>query len=177
MYRALAPLALALLLALAGCNVPETSPDEDVVSVSLTNEADRTHDVWITIAAEPFEAVEITYRNGSTRRVPVESLDQLDAGRFDGATNLTILADRVQRQRFALEPDTGIGKTYTDVPADPTVVYFSRVRGDDAVRNVGVATCGAGPGVTDLRLTVRPDGSYSVETTCTERSPSSESPA
>jgi hypothetical protein len=176
MSRRLPLLALALLLVLAGCTAPEAPSDEDVVSVSVTNEADRTYDVWVTVATRPFEAVAVTYRNGTTREYAVERIDQLAPGRFDGATNLTVKAETVQRHRYTVEPNTGIGATYTDVPADPAVVHFSRVRDGEAVRNVGVAGCGGGPGVTDLDITIRSDGSTEAETACTDR-PSTADPS
>jgi hypothetical protein len=176
MDRFLPPLFLALLFALAGCNVAEAPADGDVVSVSVSNEANRTHDVWITVAAEPIEAVEVTYQNGTTHQFPVYGLDTLAPDRLDGATNVTIVAETVQNHRYTVAPNTGIGETYADVPANPVVVDFVRARGGDDVGSMGAAKCGGGSGVTDLIITIRPDGSTAVETTCADPPSTADSP-
>jgi hypothetical protein len=167
MRRLLAPLALALLLALAGCNVStEDGRTGENVSVTVTNQAETRYDVRVTLATEPFDAVEITYQNGSTRRLDVTSLDGVPPGRFDDATDFTVEAGFVQTRRYTLTPGSGTGATYTDVPPNTTVVHFLRPRGADTIGTVGISKCGGSPGLTELTIDILPNRTYSVTNAC-----------
>ena len=166
MHRLLAPLALAVLLALAGCNAPTEDPTGTNVSVTVTNQAETRYDVRITLATEPYRSVEITYENGSTRRVDATSLDEIPPGRFDTATDFTIDAAYVQTRRYTLTPGSGSGATYTDLPPNVTVVHFLRPRGSDTIGTIGISQCGGSPGLTELSIDILPNRTYSVANAC-----------
>ena len=160
-------LAFVVLAALAGCAAPAAEDGETRnVSVTVANDADTAYDVRITLATEPFDGVEITYRNGSTRRLAVERIDRIPPARLERATDVTVEADPVQTRRYTLTAGSGTGATYADVPDDTTVVYFLRARTSDANASVGTVHCGGGSRLTELTIDISPDRSFSVTNAC-----------
>jgi hypothetical protein len=161
-------LAFVALAALAGCAAP-AAEDGDTgrnVSVTVTNNADTAYDVRVVLATEPFDGVEITYRNGSTRRLAVDRIDRIPPARLERATDIAVEADPVRTRRYTLTGGTGTGATYTDVPDDTTVVYFLRARDGTGNASVGTVHCGGGSRLTELTVDINPDGSFSVTNAC-----------
>jgi len=160
-------LVLVALAALAGCAAPAAEDDETRnVSVTVTNDADTAFDVRITLATEPFDGVEVTYRNGSTRRLAVDRIDRIPPERLERATDVTVDADPAQTRRYTLTAGSGTGATYTDVPDDTTVVYFLRARSGNSNASVGTVHCGTGSRLTEATIDISPDRSFSVTNAC-----------
>ncbi|WP_424017952.1 hypothetical protein ACOZ4N_19080 [Halorientalis pallida] len=159
-------LALALAVLVAGCSAPVERPvDGTDVSVSVTNENATSQEVRIAVVAGDFDAVELTYRNGSTRRLAVSNVAAIPPAALVGVVDFRVSGTDVQHTAYRLAPGSGRGAGYTvDGPA--TVVYAYWPRGGERVTDYGAFGCGPFDTELDARIVVGTTGSDSASVTC-----------
>jgi hypothetical protein len=139
--------------------------DTTNVSVSVTNENATSQEVRIAVVAGDFDAVELTYRNGSTRRLAVSNVSAIPSAALVEVSDLVVLGPDLQRQSYRLAPGTGRGASHTvDGPA--TVVYAYWPQGADRVTDYGAFGCGGSSADLDARIVVGATGSDSATVTC-----------
>ncbi|WP_336001998.1 hypothetical protein [Halorientalis halophila] len=164
------PLACALLFALAllaaGCTAPAEDPATGTnVSVSVTNEHASAQEVRIAVVTGEYDGIDLTYRNGSTRRVVGSNVSAIPPAALANVTDFAVRGDDVQRRSYRLTPGSGTGATYgVDGPA--TVVYAYWPRGGERVTDYGQLGCGQSNAVLDARLVIGANGSDSATVTC-----------
>ncbi|RXK51814.1 hypothetical protein [Halorientalis pallida] len=158
-------LVLVLAVLVAGCSAPVERPTDGTnVSVSVTNENATTQEVRIAVVAGDFDAVELTYRNGSTRRLTVPNVSAIPSGALADVSDFRILGPDVQHTAYRLAPGSGRSASYTvDGPA--TVVYTYWPRGAERVTDYGAVGCERGATL-DARIVVGASGSDSATVTC-----------
>ena len=170
--RSLQAVALALLLLVAGCTAPVADGGDgrpgQSVTVSLSNQHDQRYAVRIVVASGDLEGVRVTYENGSSRTYAVPNVSALPSAARVNATDLGLLGEDLRSERFVLAPNSGLGTTFEDVPADSRLVYVvTDAGGNGALRSVGVSRCAADGARMDFSLEIGPDGSLDVATICT----------
>jgi hypothetical protein len=160
-------LALAVAVVLAGCSVPivDDRPTTDV-SVSVTNRADTTHEVRTAVVPDGFEAVDVTYRNGSTRRLLVTGTSEIRPAALRNATNLSVVGATVQNRVFRLGPDSGRSTVYEDISANVSVVYAAWPVGADRISNYGTLSCSYRATYLDASVTLYVDGNTDTAVDC-----------
>ncbi|MFB6141706.1 MAG: hypothetical protein ABEJ30_00005 [Halorientalis sp.] len=137
-----AAVCLAGLLALAGCAAPSGSPTSDV-SVSVTNRADTTYEVRTAVVSDGFAALDVTYRNGTTRRVLASRMSDVPSAALVNAANVSVVgAEAARAERLA--PGEGLATLYEDVPGNVSVLYVAWPPGADRIRTYGALSCAAG---------------------------------
>lgn len=172
----------AVLVLLAGCSVrPPTDAGDGstaTVRLSLQNAADETYAVDVSVLGGPIDGVRITDVDGTNRTVRASSIGEVPPAALDAATRIEPLGEAVRSERYALEPDTGVGDTIADVPRNATVAYavFRPANRSGPLRSLGTTTCGDDADVVSLSVSIREDG-LDVATTCEGRVAASEPPA
>ena len=167
--RTVSLLAIAVLVVTAGCSAPPAAEPTTDLSVSLSNEHDEPYRVTVAVVPDGFEAVEVTYANGTTRRVDATSLDSIPRSALDGAVGFAPVGPGVESRVYDLEPGTGVGDTFPTVPRNATVVdVVGRPTATDpteTLRSFGAANCG-GSATVEFSLRIDPDGSLSSSNAC-----------
>lgn len=160
-------LAVTLAIALAGRSVPivDDRPTTDV-SVSVTNRADTTHAVRTAVVPDGFEAVDVTYRNGSTRRLLVTETSEIRPATLRNATNFSVVGANVQTHAFRLDPDSGRSTVYEDLPTNVSVVYAAWPVGADRIGDYGTLGCSSRTNNLDASVTLLPDGNTDTGVVC-----------
>lgn len=119
----------------------------------------------LAVLAGDFDAVELTYRNGSTRRLAVSSVSAIPRNAFVGVSDVRVLWPAVQHAAYRLAPGSGRGPSHTvDGPA--TVVYAYWPQGAERVTDYGAFGCGQFDTDLDARIVAGTNGSDSASVTC-----------
>ncbi len=172
MRRLAAPLALSVLLVLAGClggapAPPTASPTAtDPLSLSIDNGATGNVTVRLRLLDGPVEGLNVTYANGTARAYDATSRDELPTGALDGAADVAPRPAPSATRAYTLS-GTGLDGTTVDVGHVESAVY-SATRTRDGERTLlgwGVVDCDGDP-VTELSLSVRDDGAEPTTATC-----------
>jgi len=160
-------LASVLVSALAGCSVPVSDDRATTdVSVSVTNRADTAHEVRTAVVPDGFEAVDVTYRNGSTRRLLVSETSEIRPATLRNATNFSVVGSDVSNRAFRLGSDSERSTVYEDVPGNVSVVYAAWPVGADRISNYGALSCSASADTLEASLTLYPEDNADSTVIC-----------
>jgi hypothetical protein len=172
-WRAAATVAVACLLALAGCNAPVDGASDPATTVeyALSNGGPASLTVALFVVDGPLGGVEVRYENGTARRFPdADRLAALSPNATRGAAWLEPLGGRVAERTHRLPPGSGVGGSADGATRNASVLYVvGHPDGDGPLRAVGVSACRDAP-VHRLTLGVDADGTVSAATTCADGS-------
>lgn len=169
MKRLALPLALVLLVVLAGCatisddGTTTTPAENQTFEVRMTGNSSATYVVSARLVADPFENVTVTYANGTNRTVSVPAEQgAVTFGPESGATRVEPREETVGGVFFEGSPNFSV--TDNDVPATGNAVFTVR-RKDEAVLTAwGFVRCDSH--VADLSLVANESGISSVGLGC-----------
>lgn len=136
------------------------------VEYSVSNETEEPYRVRLFVLEEPPTALQITREDGST-----DAVDLVDGGppqgTFEDAVAVEPAGEHVDSRSFRLEPGSGVGGSFEDVPSGPTVasaVEFVDRR--TPLRSYGVFTCSEENEEMSVTLRVRADGGVDSGVAC-----------
>jgi hypothetical protein len=167
--RRLAAVALLLVVPLAGCGLAPPTDGGTTVAVSVANEAETLRVVTVSVVPGGFDAVTVTYADGSERTVDASSLDGVPADALDGAVGVRAAGEGVQTARYDLPPGTGRGQTFDGPRGNVTVLYSVAApdrAASETLRSAGVGTCGPNTANVTVDITVHPGDNVDLATTC-----------
>jgi hypothetical protein len=163
----------SVLVVVAGCAAPTApAPDDGTtdVSVSLSNDHDEPYRVTLSLVAGEYESVEVSYVDGTTRRVGATSPAEVPRSALDGAVGFVPVGPTVESAVYDLRPGTGVGDTVPDAPENVTLVYVvgrpTATDPADTLRSYGAVTCGSASDAFEFSLDVGPNGSLGVGSVC-----------
>ncbi|MFC4358141.1 hypothetical protein ACFO0N_09290 [Halobium salinum] len=161
--------ALAVLAVLGGCaGAPQTSTPEADATVLVSNDGDTAYRASVFVVTEPLDGVRVAGANGTNRTFDVERLAAVPPVALGNATAVEPLDDGRRVWRVTVQPETGVSKSFADVPANATVVWSLRRAGAPSrpLRGWGTVTCGAEAGKLRLDVRVSAAGPVSADVTC-----------
>lgn len=166
--RVLGACVLAVAALVAGCGTVDDDPEPVSVSVTVTNQAESPQEVRVAVVPGEFEAVDVTYDNGTTRRLLVTETAEIRAAALVDARNVTVVGDGVRRRAARFGPGEGASYLYGEAPANARVVYVVWPADADRVTTYGTLACDTTGTDLEASVTVRSDDDVSASVTCRE---------
>jgi len=165
----LAGLGLALAVPAAGCSAPADStptPGGQRLTVSFSNESDRTLVFTAAVVEAGLGGVRIIYRDDSERTFPdADTVDDVPADAWNGAVTFEPLGPH-QRRQFRSTAGSGLGVEFEPVPFGSTVVTtVAAPNTEQSIRSVGAGTCGEAAAA-EVSVQVDAEGRVHLHTTC-----------
>ncbi|GAB7094442.1 hypothetical protein JCM30237_15940 [Halolamina litorea] len=162
---------LALTTGLAGCTAPDAAPStpaEQVVSVTATNDSDRTLVFTVAVVAAGFGGLRLTEPDGEEKTFPdAETVEDVPNEAWERAVTFTPLGPH-QRQEFRSTSGSGRGIEFDSAaPGSTVVVTIAAPDETPPLRSISAGACGTAARA-EIAVRVDAGGVVSHSTTCTD---------
>jgi hypothetical protein len=146
-----ATVALCRLLTLAGCGFFQERPGPSTMTVeySFQNDGTDTFEVKLSLLPQGLSGATVADANGTTDTVDGTSLQAIERNLTEDAVIVRPRGPEMDRRNHTLEPRSGVGSQFEDVPTNSTLVTVLRGPGSPRdIRTWAVSHCG--PGTTQM---------------------------
>jgi hypothetical protein len=167
--RVAATVAVCCLLVLAGCGLfqPRPGPSTMTVEYSVQNDGEDTFELELYLLPTGLSGATVVDRNGSTDTVDGTTLPAIERNLTDDAVIVRPRGPDMEQRNHTVEPRSGVGSQFEDVPTNATLVTVLRGPGSPRdIRTWAVSHCG--PGMTRMteRTTISANRSLATSVRC-----------